>query len=137
VDANLRQPQLHREFDVPLAGSVCETLCERSEIWDILHETRTEKLWLAPAGKWNDKIHAALVRGNAALMVDTLRSIFQFVVIAGGPVLQGSETRFFSRHADAILFSVKRDVTRTDRAAEAVEILRSLDINLLGAAVTM
>jgi Mrp family chromosome partitioning ATPase len=137
VDANLRRPQLHRKFGVPLSAGVSETLCEQTDIWDVLHETEIENLYLAPAGEWNDKIHAAMLRGNAALLVDTLRSIYQFVVIAGGPVLQGSETRFFSRYADAVLFSVQRDVTRADQAVEAVELLRSLNINLLGAAVSV
>ncbi len=137
VDANLRQPRLHAEFGVPAGCGVSDALCERAEIWDILHDTGKENLWLAPAGGWNKKVHAALMRGNAALLIDTLRSIYQFVVIAGGPVLHGAETRFFSRYADAVLLSVQRDVTRVDRAAEAVEILRSLHINLLGAAVVL
>jgi Mrp family chromosome partitioning ATPase len=137
VDADFRQPRLHRDFDVPLTAGVGEILGEKTDIWDILHETEIENLWIAPAGERNDKIHAALVRGNAALLIDTLRSIFQFVIIAGGPVLQGSETRYLGRYADAVLFSLKRDATHADKAVEAVKILRSLHINLLGATVTM
>jgi Mrp family chromosome partitioning ATPase len=137
VDANLRHPRLHRKFGVPLAEGVSETLCERVEIWDVLHETEIEDLYFASAGEWNDKIHASMVRGNAASLIDTLRSIYQFVIISGGPVLQGSEARFFGRYADAVLFSVQRDVTRVDQAIVAVDILRTLNGNILGATVAV
>ena len=70
-------------------------------------------------------------------MVDSLRSIFQFVIISGGPVLRGSESRFLSRYTDAVVFAVERDATRTEKAAEAIKVLHSLQINLLGAAVAM
>lgn len=135
VDASLRQPRLHDRFETSSHCGVSDVLCERAEIWDALHETRIENLWFAPAGRWNRQVHAAMSRGNAALLVDTLRATFQYVIIAGGPVLHGSETRFFGRCADAVLFTAQRDITRVEPAADAVEKLQSLRVNLVGAAV--
>jgi Mrp family chromosome partitioning ATPase len=135
VDASLRQPRLHERFEIPLECGVSEVLCECAEVWEALHQTEIENLWLAPAGRWSPKVHAAMLRGNTALLVDTLRATFQYVIIAGGPVLHGSETQFFGRCADAVLFTAQRDITRVGSAVEAVEKLQSLRVNLMGAAV--
>jgi Mrp family chromosome partitioning ATPase/capsular polysaccharide biosynthesis protein len=137
VDADLRNPKLHKCYDIPQSDGICEMICGQTVIWDMLYETPVENLWIAPAGEWSERVHYAMIRGGVAQSLDTLRSIFDFVVIAGGPALAGAESQYFARAAEAIVCSIERDATRIDKAVESAEILRYHNSRVLGAAVAM
>jgi Mrp family chromosome partitioning ATPase/capsular polysaccharide biosynthesis protein len=135
VDADLRNPKLHKAFDVPQTDGISEMICGQTVIWDMLYETPVENLWIAPAGEWSERVHYAMIRGGVAQSLDTLRSIFDFVVIAGSPALSGAESQYFARAAEAIVCSIERDKTRIDKAIESVEMLRYHNNRVLGATV--
>jgi polysaccharide biosynthesis transport protein len=133
VDFDLRRPMLHNIFDVDLAPGLGAVLAGQVELLDAVLSTPVENLFLLPAGAWG---HRGLSGRNDELVksiVDELRDAYSNVVIDAGPVLPIVDTRVVARHADGVVISLLRDVSEIPKVNSACELLRSFDIQILGA----
>ena len=63
IDADIRNPGVHRVFDMPLEPGLSELLRGEAERDAVIHPTRTANLWLMPAGRCDLQQRAGPVHG--------------------------------------------------------------------------
>ena len=69
-------------------------------------------------------------------MFQELRGLYEFVVIDTSPLLPVADARFVSRHVDAVVLSVLRDVSEAPKIQAARDILTAFGAQSVEAVVT-
>ncbi len=136
VDCDLRNPSIHKLFDLPLTPGVSEVLCQDVDPSDAVQPTAVPNLWVIPAGQCSTRVIAALAQGHPLeTLFNRLRGQFDFVVVDSCPVLPVADALLIGQHVDGVVFSIMQDVSQLPKVMVASEKLHQLSINLLGAVV--
>ena len=135
IDGDVRNPTVHRVFDLAIDPGLCEILRGDVERAVALQPSQTAQLWVLSAGRCCLQSVQALSQTALHDLLAALRSEFEFVVIDAAPVLKLADPLLFGQHVDAALLSVLRDVSKTPQIYEAVERLKSVGITVLGTVV--
>jgi capsular exopolysaccharide synthesis family protein len=135
MDADLRSPAAHRLFDLPLERGTCELLRGQAALEQVARPTVVPGLALVSAGYFDERAVRALALGELQAILDRARAEYDFVVIDTAPVLPVADTLHISQHADAVIFSVLRDVSRLPAVHAAFQRLSRLGVRMLGAVV--
>jgi capsular exopolysaccharide synthesis family protein len=136
VDCDLRNPVVHKLFDQLRGPGFCELLRGEAELSDVIQSTFIPGLSLIAAGECDAQALQVLAREQVGDIFQTLKNEFDFVVIDTAPVLPVADSLLVARHADAVLFSILRDVSRAHCVYTAYERLSTLGVRMLGAVVT-
>jgi capsular exopolysaccharide synthesis family protein len=136
VDFDLRRPSLHEVFNVPISPGVSEVLRAEVSLNDVVRPTELENLFVVTAGYWSPHRMAVLANGVIGQLFRQLREDFDFVIVDGSPVLPVADTRFISTHADGVVLSVVRDISRAPQLRAARQVLESFHVRVLGAVMT-
>jgi succinoglycan biosynthesis transport protein ExoP len=135
IDADVRNPGVHRVFDMPLEPGLSELLRGEAERDAVVHPTRTANLWLLPAGRCCLRSVQALSTPQLGATIAALSTQFDYLVIDSGPILKVADSLLVGQHVDAAILSVLKDFTRVPNVYEACERLRSVGITVMGAVV--
>lgn len=136
VDCDLRNPSIHKLFDLTLTPGVSEVLCQDADPSDAVQPTAVPNLWVIPAGQCSTRVIAALAQGHPLeTLFNRLRGQFDFVVVDSCPVLPVADALLIGQHVDGVVFSIMQDVSQLPKVMIASEKLHQLSINLLGAVV--
>jgi polysaccharide biosynthesis transport protein len=136
VDFDLRRPNVNGEFNLPLEPGVCEALRRQNAICELSHPSGTENLDVVTAGRWDRHALASLSNGSAGAMFQELRGAYDFVVVDTSPLLPVADARFVSQHVDAVVLSVRRDVSQAPKIQAACDILAAFGVQSVEAVVT-
>jgi len=134
VDGDIRNPQQHNVFGLPMDSGLCELLRGEATIEHVVQATQQDQLSLLPAGRYDDSAMRAMSNSALASTLNT-DDRFDFVVVDAGPVLTGPEALLLGQHADAAVLSVRQDVSRMPKIVEACDRLRSVGIRIIGSVV--
>ncbi len=135
VDGDIREPALHKMFGMPLDEGFCEVLRTDVDVADVIRPTNTEGLWLLTAGHCDmDAIHA-LATDQPQPIFEKLREEFDFIIIDGAPVLGLADSISIGQHVDGVILTVLRDHSEVRKVYQAIELLKSMGIRLLGSVV--
>ncbi len=135
VDADIRNPGVHRVFDMPLEPGLSELLRGEAQRDAVVHPTRTANLWLLPAGRCDLRSVQSLSTSYLGTNIAALCVQFDYVIIDSGPVLKVADSLLVGQHVDAAILSVLKDSSKVPHVYEACERLRSVGISVLGAVV--
>jgi capsular exopolysaccharide synthesis family protein len=135
IDGDLRSPAAHQQFDLPLEPGFSELLRGDAEVDDVVRPTAVSRLWVMPAGKWDSHAIQALAQEEVRAFFDRLRMEYDFIIIDACPVLPVADSLLLGPHADAALFAVMREVSRSPAIYAAQQRLASLGVRTLGAVV--
>jgi capsular exopolysaccharide synthesis family protein len=135
IDCDLRSPAIHALFDLPGGPGVCEILRGEIGVADAVQATAAPGLSLITAGRCDAAALSALAHGRLQEVLLPLRDQYDFVIVDSAPVLPVADSLQIAQHADAVVFSVLRDVSRLPRIHEAYERLANLGVRMLGAVV--
>jgi capsular exopolysaccharide synthesis family protein len=133
VDGHLRQPAVHAQFGLPVDPGLSEVLRGEIESADAIHPTRVSRLWLLPAGHWDNHALQALAQEREGFVFEALKEQYDTVVIDAGPVLPLADALLLARHADAALLAVLCDRSQLPAVHEARQRLEALGVPILGA----
>jgi capsular exopolysaccharide synthesis family protein len=135
IDGDLRNPAVHRVFDMPAAPGCCEVLRTEIEPIDVVQATPVAGLSLLAAGHLDDEALLALAQTGLEPLLESQRGQFDFIIVDSSPVLPVADTVQIGAHVDGVIFSVLRNVSRLPRVHEARQRLTGLGIPVLGAVV--
>ena len=136
LDCDLRNPSMHRLFDVPLTPGCSEILLSEIDVSDAVQPTTVPNLWLIAAGQCSNRVVAALAQGHPLeTLFNRLRGQFDFIVVDSCPVLPVADALLIGQHVDGVLISVLQDISQLPKVLNASERLTQLNIPLLGAVV--
>ncbi|QEL17217.1 polysaccharide biosynthesis tyrosine autokinase [Limnoglobus roseus] len=136
VDCDLRNPSMHRLFDLPLAPGCSEILLSELDVSDAVQPTTVPNLWVIPAGQCSNRVISALAQGHQLeSLFNRLRGQFDFIVVDSCPVLPVADTLLIGQHVDGVLISILQDISQLPKVLDASDRLSQLNIPLLGAVV--
>ncbi len=136
IDCDLRRPSAHRLFDQPSGPGVSELLRGEVALNDVIRSTAASDLHMIPAGACDAQAVQALAQGGLHPIFDALRARYDFIIVDSAPVLPVVDSLIISQHADAVIFSILRDVSRIPSVQDARDRLSALGVRILGAVVS-
>ena len=123
IDGDMRAPDVHKVFHVPLEPGLAEVLSDECPLADAIVKTHNEHVHLLPAGRLTVSPHRLLGNGAWKSLLEQIPSSYGYVIIDTPPVLAASESLVLAKSADGTLLCVMRDVSRTDQVRKAAERL--------------
>jgi capsular exopolysaccharide synthesis family protein len=135
VDGDLRRPTLHTLFGLSACPGLAEVLRGDLPVENALLGSADGVPALLTAG--NAAGEAAQLLGNGRLgeLFEKLKERFEFIIVDSAPVLPVVDSQLVALHADGVLLSVLRDVSRLPAVHAACERLALLKISIVGAVV--
>lgn len=132
IDANLRNPVLHRVFGVQGGKGLAELLADGIEMHSVIQETRFRNLLIMPAGKCIQnpayKFESERLKG----LIGELKMEFDFAIFDSAPILPYSDTSVLAPKADGVILIVRAEETRWEVVQKAKEELEKSGAHILG-----
>jgi polysaccharide biosynthesis transport protein len=136
LDADLRNPAIHRLFGVSRSPGLCELLRGENDLASTVQPTPAPQLTFIPAGRCDSLALQALAQDSFQSICAQLRTEYDFIVIDSAPVLPVADSLLVAHHVDAVIFSILHDVSHLPKVYAAHQRLEMLGIRMLGAVVS-
>jgi len=133
VDANLRTPSLPEVLGTSSDHGLSDALRKERPVREFVNHLEPSNLWLLSCGSVPEASVGLLVSERMKVLVNELRQEFDYVLIDAPPIGQYADTYGIGQLADGLVMVLEANVTRREVAARAVDRLRELDVNILGA----
>ena len=136
VDANRRDPVLHRLLGTDLEPGITELVSGEATVQEVVRDTGMKKLRLVPAGALPTGPFSA--DENAALSdaLNVLRTSADWIVFNAPPVSAANDLETLSGMVDGVVLVIRAEKTRWEAALNAKEQLQKAGANILGAVLT-
>jgi len=123
IDADLRNPRLHRLFGLPETPGLADVLAGRALLEEALVTVENHHVTVLPAG--NAGAHPAELLGSMAMrrMLDTLRLQFDRVAIDAPAATPLADVGILTPLVDSVLLVVRAGVTSKPAIQEAVHAI--------------
>ncbi len=128
VDFDLRKPSLHHVFDAPRGPGLTEFLRGETDLSALLRPTGVDHLSILTAGSPFTDSLGKLSNGVTRSLFDKARDEFDFVIVDGSPILPVVDALLTSQHVDAVVLSVRRDVSQAHRVKAACDQLAAFGV---------
>jgi succinoglycan biosynthesis transport protein ExoP len=135
LDGDMRNPTAHRLFTLPPSPGLSEVLTEQEPLEGAIRPTTIGGLWVLPAGSGGPAAFERLSSPSMANLFSHLRQGFDFIVVDSCPVLPVADSLHLAQHADGVIFSVLRRVSRLPKLSAALYRVRMIGAPVLGAVV--
>jgi capsular exopolysaccharide synthesis family protein len=136
VDGDLRSPSVHRVFGLLTPGpGLSELLRGEAIAEEVIQPTPAGELHLVTAGRTDAAATQALAHDGLRTFFDAMRARYDFIIVDSAPILPVADSLLVGQAADAVLFSILRDVSRLPKVYAAHERLAQLGVRILGGVV--
>jgi len=132
IDADLRKPEAHTLFDMPLEPGLSEVLRGEADVSEIIQPTELSRLWMIPAGHWDAHAIQALAQDGAGGLFTRLKEQFDFIVIDACPVLPVADALLLCTHVNSVLLAVRSGVSHLPIVHAAQQRLATVEAPLRG-----
>jgi capsular exopolysaccharide synthesis family protein len=132
IDGDMRAPDLHRLFDVPLEPGLTKVLEGVCTIEEAIIPVGDSNLFLLPAGKLRTNPHHLFSNGSRESLRAAIPDRYRYVIIDTPPILAASEALMLAAMADASVVCALRDVSRIDQVRKAYDRLQATGGNPVG-----
>jgi capsular exopolysaccharide synthesis family protein len=136
IDADLRNPSIHRLFDLPPGPGLGEVLRGEAAFGDVIAASAIEDLKVMTAGGCDERLLRNLARGDLGEVFAALKGRFDFVIVDSSPILPVADASIVAQQADAVLLSIFQERSRKAKVLSALQRLDALGVEVLGAVVT-
>jgi len=123
IDGDMRSPDVHNFFDVPLEPGLAEILAEDCSLEDAIVQNEKNHTDVLPAGKLHTSPHRLLGNGTLSSFMEEIRAKYDHIVIDTPPILAASEALVLAKAADRSLMCAMKDFSRIDQVKKAHEQL--------------
>jgi len=133
VDANLREPGLHRYFGVEEAGSGLTNALQQNDPINSLVRRIHENLWLLSCGDQAEEWTALLGSDRTRARIQELRADFDYVLIDAPAVNPGNDVIALGKSSEGVVMVLKANESRKEVARKAVKEFANAGVKVLGA----
>ena len=109
-----------------------DALLQKEPIRDFVKPVYRDNLWLLSSGSLAEGTHA-LNSEHLKTRFDELRKEFDYVLVDAPPLNQYADASVLGQIADGMVLVLEANSTRRESALKAIEALRSVQIDILGA----
>lgn len=135
IDANLRQPRLHKLFGVEPRTGLTNILAGRCEHNVIQPVEQLANLYLIPAGVLAPNPTELLQRASFSLLLRELLAKFDHIVVDTPAFSAGSDARIIAVHCGAALLVGRKNYSRMPKMQSFVKLLNKSNVKIAGVLV--
>lgn len=130
IDADLRNPSLHRYLEMGQGVGLSDLLLDRAKLRDTMLDTGIGKLSILPAGTKVDNPAELFTSARMRTVVEQLKRAFpdRYLIFDTAPVLPFAETRSLAHLVDGVLFVVMERIASQSNVREALDSLKGCRI---------
>jgi capsular exopolysaccharide synthesis family protein len=132
IDADLRNPSLHRTLDADNSLGLTNVLAGDAEAYMVTLPTVVANLFLMPTGPWPPNPAELLSGAKMLALINLATEKFDHVIIDGPPVLGLADALVLGNLAEATILVIDAGSTRRGYAQGAIKRLRSSRTHVLG-----
>jgi capsular exopolysaccharide synthesis family protein len=119
IDADLRNPGMHRHLGAPQSPGLSEYLMGECDEYTVLQRGPMENLFFLPAGRVVSGAAELLANGRLKLLLQRVESMFDWIIVDSPPVIPVADSTLLANFCDGILMVVRSNVTPADMARRA------------------
>jgi capsular exopolysaccharide synthesis family protein len=131
IDGDLREPSVHKFFDVPNVSGVVDVLAGQYELLEVCKEP-VPGLHIISAGPIPPSPGELLGSGRFSDLVGQARRLFDYVLIDSSPTGMVSDPMIIATQADGVLLVLDSEGTSQGSLRKAVRNLRAVGANVMG-----
>ncbi len=135
LDADLLQPQQHRNFGLPEGPGLTSILSESAEIADAVLDSGIRNLWVLPFGPLVRDARQLLAARRFHELFSVFRDQYDCILVDTPSLQTATEASLVTPWVDAVLLIVRADEQATQDAEQASQVLAALGVEVLGAVV--
>jgi protein-tyrosine kinase len=121
IDADLRNPGMHRHFGASQTPGLADYLLGECDEFAAIQRGPMENLFFLPAGRAIASAPELLSNGRLKLFLQRVEPLFDWIIIDTSPVVPVSDATLVANSCDGILMVVRSNVTPSDMARRARE----------------
>lgn len=135
IDCDFRKANIHKVFGVEPRPGLSEVLLGTASLEEAIHTPSEDGPDILPAGEFNSRLLAALAQDGLGAIFQELKKKYEFVVVDSSPILPVTDSLMVAQHVDAVILSIRRDVSRRPKVIATRDKLAMLGVPVLGAVV--
>ncbi|MGY6553008.1 MAG: GumC family protein [Wenzhouxiangella sp.] len=135
VDADLRKPRVHREFNRPRSPGLTNRIANfeaKGEDSSAICPTHVPGLFIMPAGHTTPNPAELLNSPRLAKVLESCRRVFDHIVIDAPPILGLADSLILSRQVDGVVMVVKAGETTRENFKISMKRLGQVQAPVLG-----
>ena len=135
IDADLRKPRVHREFNRPRSPGLTNRIANvetSSEENGSICPTHAAGLFIMPAGHTTPNPAEMLNSPRLAKVIESCRRVFDHIVIDAPPILGLADSLILSRQVDGVMLVVKAGETTRENFKISMKRLGQVQAPVLG-----
>ena len=133
VDANLREPGLHRYFGVDDPGAGLTNALQQNDPINSLVRRIHENLWLLSCGDQAEEWAALLSSDRTRARIQELRGDFDYVLIDAPAANPGNDVIALGKSSEGVVMVLKAHESRKEVARQVVAGFGNAGVKVLGA----
>jgi capsular exopolysaccharide synthesis family protein len=136
VDADLRNPSLHRLLDTSNATGLSNILSGASDVTAAVQSGKQDNLSIITSGPLPPSPPELLAGDALPALLEALRQRFDTIILDGPPVLGLADAPLLAHHIAATVLVVAAESTRSDALQGALQRLLATHAHVLGTLLT-
>ena len=132
IDSDLRKPRLHRIFKIRNVGGFSGYLTGKLELNDAIQMTAINNIWLLPSGPVPPNPSELLNSSKMKEMLDSVKNIFDVVLLDTPPVLASIDAVIVSVLVDSTVLVLKAGEITQKPFVTAVDELKRANAKISG-----
>jgi len=133
IDANLRRPSLHNEFNVQNTRGLADALRVNDPMRSFAHQLTPPNLFIVTSGTAPDKAASLLGSDRTRVRLSELRSWCEYVLIDSSALNEGLDAAVLGSASDGVVLVLKANASRREPARRSIQELTAAKAKVLGA----
>jgi len=133
VDANLRAPGLHQQFDVPNHQGLSDALLKSEPMNSFVTQLSLPNLSLVSGGAVGESAQALLTSNRMRGRLRELRSMFDYVLVDTSAMNASNDAIVLGAVSDGAILVLKANSSRKETARNAVREFQTASVKVFGA----
>jgi capsular exopolysaccharide synthesis family protein len=121
IDADLRNPGMHRHLGAAPSPGLSEYLLGECDEFTALQRGPMENLFFMPAGRIVPSAAELLSNGRLKLLLQRVEPLFDWIIVDTSPVIPVSDATLVATACDGVVMVVRSNATPSDLARRARE----------------
>lgn len=121
IDADLRNPQLHKLLGADRGPGLFEYLRSEADEFSIMQRGSMENLFFIPAGTASSNPAELLANGRLRTLLNRVEGMFDWIIIDSAPAVPVSDAALLANDCDGVLLVVRSNSTPMDAARRAAK----------------
>jgi len=128
IDANFRNPSLHKTFNVPNIHGFTDVLAGKITFKEAVVSSQVEGIHILTSGTFPLNLSTQKVKQ----LLESIKQSYNMVLIDSRPILEANDTKILANICDGVVLVVRQDDTSMENAFESKKILEYAQAKMIG-----